>query len=142
MRRASVSVIVALALLIGAFAVGESSGGAAAPPVKAAAAPVKKVSITGTACKNGLYCYKPAALTVKKGTKVVWTNNSDTIHNVTRCTKPQCGVNGGTGKQTKLKSPTIPPHKTYSFTFKMPGTYRYFCSLHGYGVMHGTVTVK
>jgi plastocyanin len=135
MRRASVSVFVALALLVAAIAIGASAGAAAAPPVK-------KVSMTGTKCANGLYCYKPAALTVKRGTKVVWTNNSGVIHTITRCTKPQCGVNGGTGKQLKLASPAVQPHKSYAFTFKLPGTYRYFCKIHGYGVMHGTVTVK
>jgi plastocyanin len=134
MRRASISVIAALALLVAAFAIGASSGGAATP--------LKKVSITGTACANGLFCYKPAPLTVVRGTKVVWTNNSGVIHSVTRCSKAACGVNGGTGKQTGFRSPTIQPHKTYAFLFKLPGTYRYFCNIHGYGVMHGTITVK
>ncbi len=135
MRRASISVIAALALLIAAFAIGESSSGAASPPVK-------KVSITGTACANQFFCYKPAALTVLRGTKVVWTNNSGVIHTVTRCGKAACGVTGGTGKQTGLNSPNIAPHKTYGFLFKLPGTYRYYCKVHGYGLMHGTITVK
>jgi plastocyanin len=135
MRRAFVPVFAALALLVCAVAIGEGVGGAATPPVK-------KVSITGTACANGLYCYKPGPLTVKRGTKVVWTNTSGVIHNVRRCTKPQCGVTGGTGKQTGFGSPTLQPRKTYAFTFKMPGTYRYYCNIHGYGVMHGVITVK
>jgi plastocyanin len=134
MRR-FLSIAVALALLLGAFALGEGALGATAPPVK-------KISITGTACANGLYCYKPAALTVKKGTKVVWTNASGTIHTVTRCTKAACGVGPGTGKQTKLASPSIAPHKTYAFTFTGLGTYRYYCKIHGFSVMHGTITVK
>ena len=135
MRRASISVIAALALLVAAFAIGESSGGAALPPVK-------RVSITGTACPNGIFCYKPAPLTVNRGTKVVWTNNSGVIHTVTRCRKAVCGVTGGTGKQTGFASPNIAPHKTYAFLFKLPGTYRYYCKVHGYGIMHGTITVK
>jgi len=135
MRR-FVPIAVALALLLGAFALGEGALGAAAPPVK-------KVAMTGTACANGFFCYKPAALTVKKGTKVIWTNSSGTIHTVTRCTKAACnGANGGTGKQTKFGSPSIQPHKAYAFTFTGLGTYRYYCKVHGYGVMHGTVTVK
>ena len=121
MRR-FVSIAVALALLLGAFALGEGALRAAAPPVE-------KISITGTACANGLYCSKPGALTVKKGTKVVWTNGSGVIHTVT-------------GKQTKLASPSIAPHKTYAFTFTGLGTYRYYCKIHGFSVMHGTITVK
>jgi len=136
MRR-FVPIAVALALLLGAIALGEGMLGAATPP------PVKKIAITGVACPNGLYCYKPPALTVHKGTKVVWTNASGTIHTVTRCTKAACnGLNGGTGKQLKLASPSMAPHKTYAFTFTGLGTYRYYCKIHGYGVMHGTVTVK
>jgi plastocyanin len=136
MRRAFVSVVAALVLLVTAVAIGESSGGAATTPIK-------RVSIAETKCPaGGISCYKPTPLTVTRGTKVIWTNNSTVIHTVTRCTKPQCGVNGGTGKQTKLASPTIQPKKTYAFTFKLPGTYRYFCKIHGYPVMHGTITVK
>ena len=89
-----------------------------------------------------LFCYKPAPLTVKRGTKIVWKNNTTTPHTVTRCTAAMCGVNGGTGKQTGLKSPTIGRGKTYSFVFRKPGTYRYFCQFHGYAAMHGTITVR
>jgi plastocyanin len=41
-----------------------------------------------------------------------------------------------------LASPSIAPHKTYAFTFTGLGTYRYYCKVHGFSVMHGTVTVK
>ena len=137
MRR-TVSVAVAVALLLGgAFALGEGALGATTPP------PVKKIAITGTACANGLYCYKPAAVTVRKGTKVAWTNASGVIHTVTRCTRAACnGTTGGTGRQTRLASPSIQPHKSYAFLFTGLGTYRYYCKVHGYGIMHGTVTVK
>src|SRR6188472_3988383 len=137
MRRASISVFAALALWVSAVAIGESSGGAATPPVK-------KIAIPGPAgCAPKSFCYKPANVTVKKGTKVVWTNTSGMIHTVTRCTKPNCnGLNGGTGKDTKFGSPTIANKKSYAFTFKTAGTYRYFCKFHGYAAMHGVITVK
>jgi len=137
MRR-SITLTVALALALGGLALGDHALGAATPP------PVKKVAITSfSACANGYFCFKPAAVTVKKGTKVVWTNSTTVSHTVTRCTPAVCsGANGGTGKQTKLASPMIAPHKTYAFTFKLAGTYRYYCKVHGYGLMHGTITVK
>jgi plastocyanin len=135
MRRASISVVAVLALLVAAVAIGANAGGATTPPVK-------RVSITGTACANGFFCYKPAAITVFRGTRVVWTNNSGVMHTVTRCSKVPCGVTGGTGRQTGLSSPDIQPHRTYAFLFRLPGTYRYYCKVHGYGLMHGIVTVK
>ena len=60
---------------------------------------------------------------------------------MTRCTKKLCGVSGGTGTDPKLGSPMINGGKTYSFTFHHAGTYVYFCTVHGYFVMHGTITV-
>jgi plastocyanin len=137
MRR-SVTLAVALALFLGTFAVGEGVIGAATPP------PVKKITIAGfSQCTNGYFCFKPALLTVKKGTKVVWTNTTGVAHTVTRCTKAACnGMTGGTGKQAKLGSTMIAPHKTYAFTFTGLGTYRYYCRVHGFGLMHGTITVK
>ncbi len=134
MRR-SASVVVALTIALGfvAFTLGGTS---------AATPPVKKISISSTRCPGGhIFCYKAAAVTVKKGTKVVWTNADWIAHTVTRCTKVACGVDGGTGKQTGLASPSIGHNKTYVFTFTKPGTYRYFCKPHGYDAMHATITV-
>ena len=137
MRR-SVTLAVALALVLGGLALAANALGATTPP------PVKKVAIASfSQCANDFYCFKPPTLTVNKGTKVVWTNTTGAPHTVTRCTMSACQVNGGTGKQTKFGSPTtIAPHKTYAFTFTLAGTYRYYCKVHGYSVMHGTITVK
>ena len=88
-----------------------------------------------------VYCYKAPALTVKPGTKVVWKNTSSVPHTVTRCKVSTCKLNGGTGKDAKFGSKTINPGKTYTFTFHKAGTYRYFCTFHGYSVMHGLITV-
>jgi plastocyanin len=133
MRR-SVFLLAALALLMGPPALREKA--------VAAAPPVKKVTIADTCPASQFFCYKPAVLTVKPGTKVVWTDASWAAHTVTRCTKAACGVNGGTGKDKNLASPSIPHNKKYSFTFRSRGTYRYFCKPHGYGSMHATIIVK
>jgi len=35
----------------------------------------------------------------------------------------------------------LPPNTSAQYTFSQPGTYVYFCTLHGYALMHGTITV-
>jgi plastocyanin len=108
-----------------------------------ATVPTKTVAISASKCAGGKsYCFKPGPLTVKRGTKVVWKNMTIAPHTVTRCTAAMCGVSGGTGKQAGFHSPTINPGKAYAFKFTKPGTYRYFCAVHGYSVMHGTITVR
>ena len=74
------------------------------------------------------FAFSPAAITVKKGTTVTWTNQDDTSHTVTE----NDGKNG----------PSAPPlgqGQGYSFTFNQTGTFHYHCSIHQ--EMTGTVTV-
>ncbi len=35
----------------------------------------------------------------------------------------------------------LPPNASAHYTFSQPGTYVYYCTLHGYALMHGTITV-
>lgn len=91
------------------------------------------------------FCYSPQMLTVSPGDRVTWTNNSLTPigHTVTRCTPSACGgVGGGTGTDKWPDSGTFHQGQTYSHTFTGPGTYVYYCTLHGYAQMHGTITVS
>jgi plastocyanin len=71
--------------------------------------------------------YSPASLTLKKGTKVTWTNNDDVAHTVT----------ADTGNA--FDSGNMDKGKTFSFTFNTAGTFAYHCTYHPN--MHGTVTV-
>src|SRR5262249_11608303 len=128
-------VVVLLAVVLTAVTLGVGAGSAATP------AP-KTITITASCPSGGLYCLKPPAPPGPPGAKVVWKNGSFVPPTVTRCTKVLCPLNGGTGTDPKLASPSIPNGKTYAFTFKHAGTYRYFCKVHGYAVMHGLVTVK
>ncbi len=137
MRRSMV-IMLAVALLAAATAIGgwTVAGGAATVPTKA-------VAITSSRCAGGnLFCFKPASLTVTRGTKVVWKNMTQVAHTVTRCSPANCGVSGGTGTDPKLGSPFINPGRTFAFVFHHPGTYRYFCKVHGYAAMHGIITVR
>ncbi|HEX3540233.1 MAG TPA: plastocyanin/azurin family copper-binding protein [Acidimicrobiales bacterium] len=71
------------------------------------------------------FAFDPAALTVKAGTKVTWTNNDIVAHTVTFT--------------DVANSPVLNRGDTFSRTFTSPGTYSYICSIHPF--MHGTVVV-
>ena len=74
------------------------------------------------------YAFKAANITVKKGTKVTWTNQDSVQHDVVM-------DNGGTGPNSELLS----KGETYSYTFDTVGTFAYHCSPHPY--MKASVTV-
>ena len=71
----------------------------------------------------------PEMITVTAGTKVTWTNHDDIPHTVTDAAQPRA-----------YKSVALDSGDSFSHVFAMPGTYRYFCSLHPN--MQGTVVVK
>ncbi len=111
---------------------------ATATPVSAAGG---AVSISSTGCST-FYCYKPAALSVTNGSAVAWTDSSHVSHTVTRCTAAACsGTGPGSGTDSTFTSKSVAPNGSASQTFHGTGTYNYYCTLHGYGIMHGTVTV-
>ena len=72
------------------------------------------------------FTFSPAALTVKVGTTVTWTNHDDIPHTV---------VSAG-----KFRSKALDTDNTYSFTFTAAGDYKYFCSLHPH--MTGMIKVE
>jgi len=63
------------------------------------------------------FSFSPAALQIKTGTKVTWTNADDIPHTVVSDDKI-------------FKSKALDTDEKFSFTFDKPGTYPYFCSLH------------
>ena len=75
--------------------------------------------------------FKPGQISVTAGTKVTWTNKGKIIHSVT----PNKGKAFGTKSLSRGKK--------YSFTFKKPGTYAYYCTFHGSpgSGQHGTIVV-
>jgi len=92
-----------------------------------------------------LYCFSPAQVTIPAGASVTFTNKSGTDHTVARCIPAACdGASGGTGIDPTFSKATValPPGVSVSYTFTQPGTYVYYCTIHGYEIMHGTVTVN
>lgn len=77
------------------------------------------------------FVFNPKQLTVKKGTTVIFVNKDNAKHTVTEDTRA-------------WNSLDIPAGKTFSFTFKEPGTVAFHCEYHGDvdGIdMAGTITV-
>lgn len=68
------------------------------------------------------FAFGPASITVKKGTKVMWTNKDTAHHDIT----PTGG--GNDFKASEL----LGQGEGYSFTFNTVGTYTYKCSPHPY----------
>jgi plastocyanin len=74
------------------------------------------------------FAFAPATLTVKAGTKVVWINDDDVPHLIVNT-------------EGKFKpSPLLDTNQRFSATLTVPGTYRYFCSLHPQ--MQGKIVVE
>jgi plastocyanin len=138
MRRIALALIrlaLVAALVFGAIQV------VASRPAHAATA----VTIDGAAsCGGSAFCFSPAAVSVASGDTVTWTNQSGAPHTVTRCDAAACnGTDGGTGADPAFDlSVAANNGATANHTFSGAGTYNYYCKIHGFAVMHGTVTVQ
>ena len=77
--------------------------------------------------------FEPKEVTITAGSTVTWTNDGANVHDVV----PAEGTDYG------VKPDGFKPGATYSTTFSTPGTYAYYCSLHGTATkgMTGTVVV-
>src|SRR5215472_6531241 len=88
--------------------------------------------------------FEPKTVTIKPGETVVWKNVSDLTHSVTDvsslATTAQDAALPPNAKE--FNSGLIPPGKDYSYTFTVPGTYKYFCIPHEEAGMVGTVVVS
>ncbi|HZP26748.1 MAG TPA: cupredoxin domain-containing protein [Dehalococcoidia bacterium] len=73
--------------------------------------------------------YSPSAITVSAGATVTWTNNGPSAHTVTSTD----GIFDSGYSFT--------PGSSFSYTFSTPGTYPYYCLIHG-TIQSGTVTVQ
>lgn len=99
---------------------------ASAPP--ASVAPASVPPAAGDAVTIAGFAFDPAALTVKVGATVTWTNKDTATHTVVWADGSQ-----GSGSLTAGGAP-------YSRTFATPGTFAYACGIHP--AMKGTVVVE
>jgi plastocyanin len=100
-------------------------GALGSPPAGAQSGSSGKVTV-------GDNYFKPDDIEITAGTKVTWTNKGKILHSI----KPNSGNMFGTK--------ALASGKKYSYTFKTPGTYAYYCTFHGGPGrgQHGTIVVK
>ncbi len=98
--------------------------------------------VTGTASCSSMYCFSPSQTVATTGDTLTFSNTTTAPHTVTRCSAADCAGRGpGTGTDS-LDGSIAADNGSYSHTFTAAGTYFYFCSFHGYAVMHGSITVQ
>ena len=121
----------AVAVTVGAGALALGVVGVTGVATAGAAAPAQSSGSGAVTVKDNFF--QDDEITVTAGTKVTWTNKGNIIHNITPV------------KSTpKFGTKALNKGKKYSFTFKKPGEYAYYCSFHGSpsGGQHGTIVVK
>jgi plastocyanin len=74
------------------------------------------------------FSFKPANITIKRGTRVIWINKDGTQHTATA------------NNATSFDSGILGPGQRFSHTFKRAGKKAYHCEIHP--SMKGSVTVK
>jgi plastocyanin len=85
------------------------------------------IATTSATLQN--FAFSPAAIKVKVGDTVTWTNKDAVEHNVL----------AKTPSPDAPSSPLFGQDKTYQFTFNKAGTYTLYCDVHPY--MHQVVEV-
>lgn len=100
-------------------------GMSAPAPSDTAPASVAPVSTDTIAIQN--FAFTPAAVTVKAGTTITWTNQDQDPHTVTAM------------GSDAFQSPVLSTGQTFRYRFTTPGTYAYLCTIHPF--MTATVVV-
>jgi len=106
--------------------------------------PAATIDIVTNATTCAYFCFSPGQTAVTVGETVAFTNETSSEHTVARCSRAACnGASGGTGTDSTFngQAVSIKPGTRVQRTFSRPGTYVYYCTIHGYALMHGTITV-
>jgi len=101
---------------------------AAPNAARAADAPAPAASAAPIVVHTKDFAYKPLTLTIPAGTSVTFVNDDPAAHTVT-----------ATGDKPAFDSGNMDQNAKWTFTFKTPGTYQYFCKYHAF--MKATVVV-
>ena len=107
------------------------SAAASTPPIV-----VKMIDMPAT--------YEPARITIKVGDTVEWKNVGNSVHHASN--DPSTAVNPAEVSNPPGAKPFdsgfLQPGQSYTYTFTVPGTYKYICAPHETSGMLGEVVVK
>lgn len=119
----------ALGLVVAATA-GSACGSSDGSSSTTTLAPVRSGTVKIDAIDN---TFVPEVVTVTEGSEVVWENDGRNEHDIIPVD----------GAPFEIGLDEFGPGATYSWTASSPGTYRYYCSIHGTATagMIGTVQV-
>jgi plastocyanin len=121
MRRIILLMTVAALVVVGTLLAVSVAGAQKHPTAKAQKHPTKTVLIQN-------FSFKPAHITINRGTKVRWINMDFDVHTAT--------ANNGKSFDSGL----LFPRQRYTHTFKRAGKQRYHCKIHP--DMKASVVVK
>jgi plastocyanin len=121
MRRIILLMTVAALVVVGTLFAVSVAGAHKHPTAKAQNNPTRKVLIQD-------FTFKPAHITIKRGTKVRWINKDTSPHTAT--------ANNG----RSFDSGRLGKGQRYTHTFKSTGKKPYHCEIHPH--MKGRITVK
>ena len=113
-----VAVVLVSALQVPGIAIGRGARPSTTTP--SAPTSVKRVKIVN-------FAFKPATITIAKGTRVRWTNAANTAHTTT-------------SNRGIWDSGSLAPGDTFSRVFRKTGTFKYRCTIHP-TLMHGKIVV-
>ncbi|MEZ5170864.1 MAG: plastocyanin/azurin family copper-binding protein [Acidimicrobiia bacterium] len=141
---AAAAFVAAAALALGACGGGDDSsddgGGGDNGPVNTEGA-VDETGSTEVAVAARDNVFEPETVTVDAGTTVTWTNDGRNDHNILDASD---AYSDATATPFEVEAVAFTPGDEYSATLDEPGTYAYYCSLHGTptGGMIGTIVVE
>jgi plastocyanin len=121
MRRIILLMTLASLVVVSTLFVVSASGANKQSTARAHKHPMRTVLIEG-------FSFKPAHITIKRGTKVRWINKDSAAHTAT-------SIN-----PRRFDSGRLSKGQRYKHTFKSVGKKRYFCKIHPH--MRGSVVVK
>ena len=88
--------------------------------------------------------FQPAQLTIKVGETVEWKNVGNSVHHAS--SDPSTAVNpsevSNPAGAKPFDSGFLQPGQSFTYTFTVPGTYKYICAPHETSGMLGEVVVR